>query len=170
MGLHAGITKMWNRAGIRPEACDFLERRAQLFSEQQPRVWRGGNDVPSVERHHKAIRNTSPTSSGSFVSTNKSCWTAFLTFQTCSRPGLCCCTALLPVQTTSSVWFRLSCLRNSPIPTTRHCGGVCQQCWGCHQHCATHMFVTQSPFFWLLEGWDCGAQVGRPFQRMGELG
>ena len=30
--------------------------------------------------------------------------------------------------------------------TTRHCGGVCQQCWGCHQHCATHVFVTRFPF------------------------
>ena len=52
---HAGKTKVWNRAGTRPEACDFLERRAQLVSEQQPRVGRGGDDVPSVERGVKIL-------------------------------------------------------------------------------------------------------------------
>ena len=36
------------------------------------------------------------------------------------------------------------------FPTTRHCGGVCQQCWGCHQHCATRVFVTRFPFRWLF--------------------
>ena len=53
--VHAGKTKVWNRAGTRPEACDFLERRAQLVSEQQPRVWRGGDDVPPVERGVKIL-------------------------------------------------------------------------------------------------------------------
>ena len=53
--VHAGKTMVWNRAGTRPEACDFLERRAQLVSEQQARVWRGGDDVLSVERGVKIL-------------------------------------------------------------------------------------------------------------------
>ena len=39
--VHAGKTKVWNRAGVRPEHCDFLERRAHLAVERA-RVWRGG--------------------------------------------------------------------------------------------------------------------------------
>ena len=78
--------------------------RAQLVSEQQPRVWRGGDDVPSVERGVKILGTplVSTPAQGGSRTPNRSCWTAFLTFQTCSRPGLYCCTARLPVQTTST--------------------------------------------------------------------
>ena len=46
--VHAGKTKVWNRAGMRPEACDFLERRAQLVVERQ--VWRGGDEAGTAEQ------------------------------------------------------------------------------------------------------------------------
>ena len=47
--VHAGKTKIFNRAGERPEACDHLERIARTVSEEA-RVWRGGADIPEVDQ------------------------------------------------------------------------------------------------------------------------
>ena len=46
--VHVGKTKVWNRAGIRPLACDVLERIARI---QHPSavVWRG-SDIPTVDQ------------------------------------------------------------------------------------------------------------------------
>ena len=52
--VHAGKTKVWNRAGMRPEACDFLERRAQLVVERA-RVWRGGDEAGTAEQGIKIL-------------------------------------------------------------------------------------------------------------------
>ena len=38
--VHAGRTKVWNRAGFTPVVCDFFERRTHLAVERA-RVWRG---------------------------------------------------------------------------------------------------------------------------------
>ena len=37
--IHGGKTKVWNRAGERPQICDVLERIARL---QNPELWCGG--------------------------------------------------------------------------------------------------------------------------------
>ena len=52
--VHAGKTKIFNRAGERPEACDHLERIARTVSEEA-RVWRGAADIPEVERGIKVL-------------------------------------------------------------------------------------------------------------------
>ena len=52
--VHAGNTKIFNRAGERPEACDHLERIARTMSEEA-RVWRRGADIPEVERGIKVL-------------------------------------------------------------------------------------------------------------------
>ena len=49
-----GKTKIYNRAGERPEACDHLERIARTVLEDA-RVWRGGADIPEVERGIKVL-------------------------------------------------------------------------------------------------------------------
>ena len=46
--IHVGKTQVWNAAGIRPPACDMLERIAQA-SDSEARVWRG-SEVPTSER------------------------------------------------------------------------------------------------------------------------
>ena len=52
--VHVGKTKVYNRAGVRPEACDRLERRARLAT-QEARVWRGGLDVNPEVRGIKVL-------------------------------------------------------------------------------------------------------------------
>ena len=52
--VHAGKTKIWNRAGVRPEACNFLERRARLVLEGA-RVWRGGLESETHDRGIKIL-------------------------------------------------------------------------------------------------------------------
>ena len=51
--VHVGKTKVY-RAGVRPEACDRLERRAPLAT-QEARVWRGGLDVNPEVRGIKVL-------------------------------------------------------------------------------------------------------------------
>ena len=43
--IHGGKTQVWNAAGIRPPACDELDRVAQAEDPEAPSVWRGG-DLP----------------------------------------------------------------------------------------------------------------------------
>ena len=43
--FHGGKTQVWNAAGIRPPACDELDRVAQAEDPEAPSVWRGG-DLP----------------------------------------------------------------------------------------------------------------------------
>ena len=45
--IHVGKTQVWNAAGVRPPACDQLERLAQV-SDPEARVWKG-SDIPTVE-------------------------------------------------------------------------------------------------------------------------
>ena len=47
--VHAGKTKIWNRASVRPKACNFLERRARLVLKGA-RVWRGGLESETHDR------------------------------------------------------------------------------------------------------------------------
>ena len=51
--VHTGKTKVWNRAGIKPLACDVLERIARI---QHPSavVWRG-SDIPTVDQGIKVL-------------------------------------------------------------------------------------------------------------------
>ena len=101
--VHAGKIKVWNRAGTRPEACDFLERRAQLVSEQQPRVWRGGDDVSSLERGVKTMGT--PLGHPEYVSHqlrvvrehHKVLLGRIPDLPDVQSAWLCCCTARLPV-------------------------------------------------------------------------
>ena len=68
--------------GTRPEACDFLDlfRSSSLVCGEVEMMCLQRREVSRSWAHHLAIRNTSPTSSGWFMNTNRSCWTAFLTF------------------------------------------------------------------------------------------
>ena len=43
--IHGRKTQVWNAAGIRPPACDALDRVAQADDPEAPLVWRGG-DLP----------------------------------------------------------------------------------------------------------------------------
>ena len=52
--VHVGKTEVYNRAGVRPEACDRLERRARLAT-QEARVWRGGLEVNPEVRGIKVL-------------------------------------------------------------------------------------------------------------------
>ena len=52
--VHAGKTNIWNRAGVRSEACNFLERRARLVLEGA-RVWRGGLESETHDRGIKIL-------------------------------------------------------------------------------------------------------------------
>ena len=45
---------MWNAAGIRPPACDELDRVAQLEDPEAPSVWRGG-DLPIASQGIKVL-------------------------------------------------------------------------------------------------------------------
>ena len=51
--IHNGKTKIWNRLGTRPEACDLLERIARV---ENPRatVWKGGG-VPTDQQGIKVL-------------------------------------------------------------------------------------------------------------------
>ena len=51
--IHNGKTKIWNKSGVRPVACDRLERIAQV---ENPRatVWKGGG-VPTNEQGIKVL-------------------------------------------------------------------------------------------------------------------
>ena len=53
ISIHLGKTKIWNQAGVRPGACDILERAAR---ERDPdaRVWRGAG-VPPEEQGIKVL-------------------------------------------------------------------------------------------------------------------
>ena len=46
--IHVGKTQVWNAAGVRPPACDQLERRARV-SDPEARVWKG-SDIPTAEQ------------------------------------------------------------------------------------------------------------------------
>ena len=52
--VHAGKTKIYNCAGEKPEACGHLERIARTVLEDA-RVWRGGAEIPEVERCIKVL-------------------------------------------------------------------------------------------------------------------
>ena len=54
ISVHSGKTKIWNRGGVRPEACDFSEHRARLVLETA-RVWRGGFETDPSERGIKIL-------------------------------------------------------------------------------------------------------------------
>ena len=53
IGIHGGKTKVWNRAGERPQNCDVLERVAQM---ENPRavVWRGSG-IPTEQQGIKVL-------------------------------------------------------------------------------------------------------------------
>ena len=79
--VHAGKTKVWNRAGVRPEACDFLERRAQLVVEH------GGEESTKQALRNEGSRFWGPrsgtqissgTSCSTFGNTNRCCWPGYL--------------------------------------------------------------------------------------------
>ena len=49
--IHGGKTQVWNSAGVRPAACNVLERIAQV-ADPDARVWRGSGetDLPPVQQ------------------------------------------------------------------------------------------------------------------------
>ena len=49
--IHCGKTKVWNKAGIRPAACDALERIARIGNPRAT-VWKG----PGVPTHEQGIK------------------------------------------------------------------------------------------------------------------
>ena len=51
---HGGKTQVWNAAGIRPPACDELDRVAQLEDPEAASVWRGG-DLPIASQGIKVL-------------------------------------------------------------------------------------------------------------------
>ena len=51
--VHVGKTKVWNRAGIRPLACDMLERIARV-QHPSATVWRG-SDIPTADQGIKVL-------------------------------------------------------------------------------------------------------------------
>ena len=51
---HGGKTHVWNAAGIRPPACDELDRVAQVEDPEAPSVWRGG-DLPLASQGIKVL-------------------------------------------------------------------------------------------------------------------
>ena len=50
--VHVGETKVWNRAGIRPLACNMLERIARV--QHSATVWRG-SDIPTADQGIKVL-------------------------------------------------------------------------------------------------------------------
>ena len=121
--VHAGKTKVWNRAGVRPEACDFLERRAQLAVERA-RVWRGGQrreNAASKSWGHPWDIRSSLTSCRRCVNTSKLSLTEFPLFPTCSLRGHCCCIAQQQEPIISSGWFPLMIHTRSLCPMTTRC-------------------------------------------------
>ena len=126
--------------GERPEACDHLERIARTVSEEA-RVWRGGADIPEVERgikvlgtplehpvfvqhqlarvraHQQVLLEPHPCNSGCAISLDAPVPIA--------RP---------PEPRISSEWCPPSVLPALPDLTTQHCGSVCAGCWVFHQN------------------------------------
>ena len=51
--VHIGKTKVWNRAGVRPDVCDVLERIAQV-ADPTATVWKGGG-LPSSQQGIKVL-------------------------------------------------------------------------------------------------------------------
>ena len=51
--IHTGTTKVWNRAGVRPEACNILERIARQ-DDPTAVVWKG-SDIPTSEQGLKIL-------------------------------------------------------------------------------------------------------------------
>ena len=51
--IHVGKTKVWNKAGVRPQICDVLERMGR-DNDLSARVWRGSG-VPSAEQGVKIL-------------------------------------------------------------------------------------------------------------------
>ena len=171
--LHAEKSKVWNRAGLHPKLLISWRGEPIGFVAASPvEIWRRCTscgercqDLGHTTRPPRTRFSAAQVSSG----TSASCWTPFHTFQRCSGHGLCLLHHAAARANNFIRLFRPSCPRSPPIPTTRHRGGVCQQCWVCHQHCATSVCVTRFPSRWLLEGWNCGAQVGPPFLHVGPV-
>ena len=93
--IHTGKTKVWNRAGVRPEACNILERIARQDDK--------GSDIPTSEQALKILGASfgHPPTSWSVIwhtwpESNQCCWTESLWFQMFSPCGCCCCIARLP--------------------------------------------------------------------------
>ena len=63
--IHVGETQVWNAAGVRPPACDQLERLAQA-SDPEARVWKG-SDIPTAEQGVRILGT--PVGHPDFVST-----------------------------------------------------------------------------------------------------
>ena len=163
--LGSRCTKVWNRAGVRLEACDFLERRAHSVSEQ-PRVWRGGADAV-LERGIKilgtSLGHPEYVSNGQFGNISRSCWTAFLRFRTCNRRGLFlqhCASPRAEYFIRVDLFELFQEFANSHDEALRRClsGVLGASCGG-----------DSFPPFGPSEGWDCGAQVGQPLHRVGPV-
>ena len=90
--LHSGKTQVWNSGGIRPEACDALERVARAVNPRAV-VWKG-SDVPSREQGIKVLGT--PLGHPDFVSAHLErttaehqvfCWTGSPTSLTSNQRG-----------------------------------------------------------------------------------
>ena len=99
--IHVGKTQVWNASGVRPPACDQLERLAQV-SDPEARVWKG-SDIPTVEQGVRilvprwVIRITCTPSSRMFWMSMQCCFPGSLWLRTSSQHGHCSCTAPVDV-------------------------------------------------------------------------
>ena len=144
-------------AGERPEACDHLERIARTVSEEV-RVWRGGADIPEVERGIKVLGT--PLGHPVFVQHQLARVRAHQQvlldripqFRMCNQLGRSCLIARLPEPRISSEWCPPSVPPALPDLTTQHCGSVCAGCWVFHQIRAKVPRALHRSFLWHLVG------------------
>ena len=135
--LHAGKTKVWNRAGVRPAACDVLEREHTLRwkgrecgeGNREERTWHQNLGSLSDIRSSRIICRRS-------VNTSKPSWTEFPPSLTCSQRGLCCCIAQQQEPINSSGLCRLTAHTRSRWPMMTRCGDVSVLCCGSRRTCA----------------------------------
>ena len=161
--MHAGKTKIFNRAGERPEACDHLERIARTVSEEA-RVWRGGADIPEVERGIKVLGT--PLGHPVFVQHQLARVRAHqqvLLDRIPAIPDVQSAWALLShcAAARATYFIRVvppECASSFASLTTQHCGSVCAGCWVFHQIRAKVPRALHRNFLWHLVGWDCAAQ------------
>ena len=108
---HAGIqiqgskTKVWNRSGVYPEACDTLQLRMTRRPEcgEVPVWWRCSRGS-ECWAHPLVTPLLSPTSLRIWPWNIRLFWMGSLPSKICSVVGLCCCTVRQHVPTISSEW------------------------------------------------------------------
>ena len=97
--VNRGKTKVWNRAGVRPQVCDVLEQ-LERESDCRARVWRGSGGYKCLA-HLWVTQRISKSNWRSLQPNISNSWTRPRPSQICSVLGDCCCIAGLLVRTIS---------------------------------------------------------------------